>query len=288
MLIFAKIIYKKQNTMEKEALVEELKNRVGENDFGVLSGQTVDALVATFLPSFADDDKVTDDTWKLPVEVVKNYAGQYRHDLATKTAEEKTRLAKENESAAKALAEKQIAEFKAEWDKTHQTNPANGKKDDGEEKSAVEKALEAYNIKLFGEDGKGGLIGGKLNETSDFIASSKKAIEAEKISNIKKQLKDYLVEERKASRDAVVNLSIKELEVVSDSDIDELKIKVEKIYEERYKDFYGDSGKPFGGDSAGGTGNGGGSDEVTEYLKKRGEAAAKQAELTAKTKSLLR
>lgn len=274
--------------MEKEALIEGLKSKVGENDFGVLSGQTVDALVATFLPSFADDDKVTDETWKIPVEVVKNYAGQYRHDLATKTAEEKARLAKENENLAKSLAEKQIEEFKAEWAKTHNTKPANKNNDGDNEKSDVEKALEAYNIKLFGEDGKGGLIGGKLSETSDFIASSKKAIEAEKISNIKKQLKGYLVEERKASRDAVVNLSIRDLEITSDSDIDELKIKVEKIYEERYKDFYGDSGKPFGGDSAGGTGNGGGSDEVTEYLKKRGEAAAKQAELTAKTKSLLR
>lgn len=274
--------------MEKEALIEGLKSKVGENDFGVLSGQTVDALVATFLPSFADDDKVTDETWKIPVEVVKNYAGQYRHDLATKTAEEKARLAKENENLAKSLAEKQIEEFKAEWAKTHNTKPANENNDGNNEKSDVEKALEAYNIKLFGEDGKGGLIGGKLSETSDFIASSKKTIEAEKISNIKKQLKGYLVEERKASRDAVVNLSIRDLEITSDSDIDELKIKVEKIYEERYKDFYGDSGKPFGGDSAGGTGNGGGSDEVTEYLKKRGEAAAKQAELTAKTKSLLR
>lgn len=274
--------------MEKEALIEGLKSKVGENDFGVLSGQTVDALVATFLPSFADDDKVTDETWKIPVEVVKNYAGQYRHDLATKTAEEKARLAKENENLAKSLAEKQIEEFKAEWAKTHNTKPANENNDGNNEKSDVEKALEAYNIKLFGEDGKGGLIGGKLSETSDFIASSKKAIEAEKISNIKKQLKGYLVEERKASRDAVVNLSIRDLEITSDSDIDELKIKVEKIYEERYKDFYGDSGKPFGGDSAGGTGNGGGSDEVTEYLKKRGEAAVKQAELTAKTKSLLR
>lgn len=274
--------------MEKEALIEGLKSKVGENDFGVLSGQTVDALVATFLPSFADDDKVTDETWKIPVEVVKNYAGQYRHDLATKTAEEKARLAKENENLAKSLAEKQIEEFKAEWAKTHSTKPANENNDGNNEKSDVEKALEAYNIKLFGEDGKGGLIGGKLSETSDFIASSKKAIEAEKISNIKKQLKGYLVEERKASRDAVVNLSIRDLEITSDSDIDELKIKVEKIYEERYKDFYGDSGKPFGGDSAGGTDNGGGSDEVTEYLKKRSEAAVKQAELTAKTKSLLR
>lgn len=274
--------------MEKEALIEGLKSKVGENDFGVLSGQTVDALVATFLPSFADDDKVTDETWKIPVEVVKNYAGQYRHDLATKTAEEKARLAKENENLAKSLAEKQIEEFKAEWAKTHNAKPANENNDGNNEKSDVEKALEAYNIKLFGEDGKGGLIGGKLSETSDFIASSKKAIEAEKISNIKKQLKGYLVEERKASRDAVVNLSIRDLEITSDSDIDELKIKVEKIYEERYKDFYGDSGKPFGGDSAGGTGNGGGSDEVTEYLKKRSEAAVKQAELTAKTKSLLR
>lgn len=274
--------------MEKEALIEELKSRVGENDFGTLSGQTVDALVATFLPSFADDDKVTDETWKLPVDVFKNYAGQYRHDLATKTAEEKARLAKENESIAKTLAEKQIAEFKAEWDKNHKTESAGGENGGGGEKSEVEKALEAYNVKLFGEDGNGGILGSKLKESSDFILQSKKAAEAERISNIRQELRKYLADDRKASREPVINLAIRDLEVTSSSDIDKLKVEVEKIYESLYKDLYGDGGKPFGGDSAGGTGSGGGSDEVTEYLKKRGQEAAKQAELTAKTKSLLR
>nr|DAJ98095.1 MAG TPA: hypothetical protein [Caudoviricetes sp.] len=275
--------------MEKEALIRELKDRIGEPDFAVLSERTVDALVSPLIPSFADDEKITDESWTLPVAMLKNYIGQYRHDLAEGTEAEKVRLAKENEATIKNLSNKKFEEIKAEWEQKHKTEPTGNEGGKGEnEKSDVEKALEAYNIKLFGEDGKGGLIGGKLNETSDFIANSKKAAEAEKISNIKKRLKDYLVEERKASRDAVVNLAIKDLEVASDSDIDELKIKVEKIYEERYKDFYGDSGKPFGGDSAGGTGNDGGSDEVTEYLKKRSEAATKQAELTEKTKSLLR
>lgn len=275
--------------MEKEALIRELKDRIGEPDFAVLSERTVDALVSPLIPSFADDEKITDESWTLPVAMLKNYIDQYRHDLAEGTEAEKVRLAKENEATIKNLSNKKFEEIKAEWEQKHKTEPTGNEGGKGEnEKSDVEKALEAYNIKLFGEDGKGGLIGGKLNETSDFIANSKKAAEAEKISNIKKRLKDYLVEERKASRDAVVNLAIKDLEVASDSDIDELKIKVEKIYEERYKDFYGDSGKPFGGDSAGGTGNDGGSDEVTEYLKKRSEAATKQAELTEKTKSLLR
>lgn len=278
--------------MEKEALIEGLKSRVGENDFNVLSAETVDRLVTPLLPSFADDDKVTDESWIIPVTLFKNFAGQYRHQLATGSEAEKARLAKENETAAKALAEKQIAEFKAEWEKTHKTEPVDNKGGKGgnreEQEDAVAKALKAYNKELFGEDGKSGLIGGQLSAASEFIASSQKAAEAEKISKIQQQLKDYLVKERKASRDAVVNLSIKDLEITSTSDIDELKIKVEKIYEERYKDFYGDSGKPFGGDSAGGSGDGGGSDEVTEYLKKRNEDAANKAKIIEETKRLLR
>lgn len=275
--------------MEKEALIEGLKDKVGENDFKVLSAQTVDALAATFLPSFADDEKITDDTWKLPIEVCRNYAGQYRHDLATKITEEKNRLEKENENSVKALAEKQFEEFKAEWEKANKTTPVDNKNNGSKgDTDAVTKALEEYNKKLFGEDGKSGLIGGQLSATSEFIANSKKAAEAEKISLIKQGLKKYLVDDRKASREPVVNLAIKELVVKTDSDIDKLKVEVEKIYETYYKSFYGDGGKPFGGDTAGGSVNNGGHDEVSEYLKKRGESAAKQAEITQKVKANLR
>lgn len=277
--------------MEKEALIEGLKDKVGENDFGVLSEQTVDALVATFLPSFADDEKITDETWKLPIEVCKNYAGQYRHDLATKITEEKNRLEKENANSVKTLAEKKFAELKAEWEKANKNTDTDDKNkggNGGNTDDAVAKALEEYNKKLFGEDGKSGLIGGQLSATSEFIANSKKAADAEKISLIKQGLKKYLVDDRKASREPVVNLAIKELVVKTDSDIDKLKVEVEKIYETYYKNFYGDGGKPFGGDTAGGSVNNGGYDEVSEYLKKRGESAAKQAEITQKVKANLR
>lgn len=260
--------------MEKEALINELKAKVGEDNFSVLSGQTVDALVTTFLPSFADDEKITNDTWKLPVEVCKNYVGQYRHDLATKAAEEKARLEREKEEAVKTLVEKKLESLKAEWEKEHKNvkeetdnKPIHSDKDD-----FVVKAIEEYNKKLFGEDGKSGLIGGQLKATSDFIAESVKATEAEKIKTIKQQLKDYLQKDRKASREPVVNLSVGDLEITPKSDINELKIEVEKIYEERYKEFYGDGGKPFGGDTLGGD-NGDDTDlEVKKYLEARKKA----------------
>jgi len=273
--------------MEKEALIENLKEKVGENDFSVLSTQTVDALVTTFLPSFADDEKITDETWKTPVEVFRNYAGQYRHDLATKATDEKARLVKENEEVLKSLTEKQLAKIRAEWEKSHKTESSDEKKSDNVT-DAVTKALKEYNEKLFGEDGKSGLIGGQLSATSEFIANSKKTAEAEKISNIKQSLKEFLLEDRKASRDKVVNLSVRDLDVKPDSDIDKLKVEVEKIYEAYYKDFYGDSGKPFGGDSAGNAGENSGNSEVSEYLKKRGESTAKQAEIAQKIKDKLR
>ncbi len=273
--------------MEKEALIEELKTRVGENDFGVLSAQTVDALAATFLPSFADDEKITDDTWKLPIEVCRNYAGQYRHDLATKITEEKNRLEKENENSVKTLAEKQFEEFKAEWEKANKTTPVDNKNNGSKgDTDAVTKALEEYNKKLFGEDGKSGLIGGQLSATSEFIANSKKAAEAEKISTIKQQLKDYLTKERKASREPVVNLAIGGLDIKTDSNIDELKIQVEKIYEGRYKEFYGDGGKPYGGDSAGGKDDGSPDEDVKVYLenkRKADEEKAKKVEAIKKS-----
>lgn len=278
--------------MEKEALIESLREKVGENDFSVLSEKTIDALVTPFLSSFADDGKITDDTWAMPVAMLKNFVGQYRHDLAAGSDAEKQRLAKENETAARALAEKQFAEFKEEWEKTHKTVAGDDDKNKGgnggKSDDAVTRALEEYNKKLFGEDGKSGLIGGQLNATSEFIANSKKAADAEKISLIRQDLKRYLVDDRKASREPVVNLAIKELDVKKDSDIDKLKVEVEKIYETHYKSFYGDGGKPFGGDTAGGSGKDGGHDEVSEYLKKRGESAAKQAEIMQKVKGLLR
>lgn len=269
--------------MEKEALIEALKEKVGENDFSVLSAQSIDALVTPLLPSFADDEKITDDSWILPVSMLKNFAGQYRHDLAAGSEAEKVRLAKENEAVVKNLANKEFEKFKAEYEEKHGQKPdgKNNGGDEGQGENAVTKALNEYNIKLFGPDGKSGLIGGQLNATSEFIKASQKAAEAEKISSIKQQLKSYLSDDRGASREPIINLAIGDLEISASSNIDELKLNVEKIYEARYKEFYGDSGKPFGGNSAGGIDDGEPDEDVAKYIEGKALADKAKAEKMA-------
>ena len=72
--------------MEKEILIQNLRERLGADKSGVISDRTMDALAQEWLPQFADDSKITDETWKFPVLMLNNYAGQKLHDDAA-TAE---------------------------------------------------------------------------------------------------------------------------------------------------------------------------------------------------------
>lgn len=67
--------------MEKESLIEGLRSRLGDNAAAV-SDRSYDEIATAALPMFADDDKVTDDTWKVPVQMLSSLVGQYRHDVA--------------------------------------------------------------------------------------------------------------------------------------------------------------------------------------------------------------
>lgn len=264
--------------MEKEALIEQLKEKVGETDFSVLSEKTVDALVTPLLPSFADDEKVTEDSWTMPVNLFKNFVGQYRHELAQGSEAEKQRIAKENESKVKHLAEDLFSQFKKDWEEKHSFPlKEDDKKGDVEKPSETEDLLKKLEGRLFGEDGKGGLIGGKLTAVEAFIDDTKKKEEAKNVEEIKHQLKDYLMKERKAGREAVVDLAISLSDIQSDGNISEQKVQVEKIYEEQYRRFYGDGGKPYGGDSTGGRNEADPDDDVKAYLEKRKKADEERA-----------
>ncbi len=273
--------------MEKEALIQQLKEKVGETDFGVLSEKTVDALVTPLLPSFADDEKVTEDSWTMPVNVFKNFIGQYRHELAQGSEAEKQRIAKENESKVKQLADTLFARYKEDWEKSHPAlNEDNGEGDNKNVKpSDTEDLLKKLEGRLFGEDGKGGLIGGKLTAVESFIDDARQREETKKVEEIKRQLKDYLVKERKAGREAVVDLAIELSGIKSDGNISEQKVQVEKIYEEQYRRFYGDGGKPFGGDSTGDGNDTDPDEDVKAYLEKRKQADEERAKRLSEVKS---
>lgn len=172
-------------------------------------------------------------------------------------------------------------EFEAKWAEDHKptppaTDPKNKPDDKGGDEDkvakAVSEALKGYNTKLFGEDGKSGLIGAQLASTSEFIKQSNAKAKEARIESMRKELKDYLVG-KKASREPVINLAIKEMNLDDDTDIDKAKIEVEKSYEAKFKEFYGDGGKPFGGESAGG-----GEANPDEDVKKFLESRAKERE----------
>ena len=116
--------------MEKEILIQNLRERLGADKSGVISDRTMDALAQEWLPQFADDSKITDETWKFPVLMLNNYAGQKLHDDAA-TAE---KLKKEFGDKLNQDLEKKIKEAKeaaiAEYIKAHpapqDTNGGNG------------------------------------------------------------------------------------------------------------------------------------------------------------------
>lgn len=262
--------------MEQETLVSELRTRVGDPD---ISERTISQVAQSALPMFADDSKITDDLWNFAVTTVKSAVGQERADRKDWITKQQETLAANDKTAR----DKWQKEFEEKWRKEHDAKPIPPKPAENDNvEEAVKKALGDYNTKLFGEDGKGGLIGAQLASTSEFIKQSNAKAKEQKIESIRKELKDYLVG-KKASREPVINLAIKEMTLDENTDIDKAKIEVEKTYESKFKEFYGDGGKPFGGDSAGGEGSANPDEEVKRYLE---SLAAKQADRQKRTDAL--
>ncbi len=272
--------------MEKTNLVQEFRTRVGEDNHEFISDQTFESMADVYLPRFAEDDKINDDTWKEPIAALKNFAGQAKASRMKFAKDFETQNAEKQKKAV----DDAVAAAKAEWEKTNGKGGGGKGKGDGDGdgdgngdggNNDVTKALEDYNKKLFGEDGKSGLIGGQLYVTSEFIKTQTENQEKARLAEIGKSLKDYLVGE-KATKDPAINLAIKEIVggIKKDEtpDIDVLKLKVKKQYEEVYKEWYGNGGKPFGGESAGGEEGGGVDDEVRKYLDEKDKADKARAE----------
>lgn len=265
--------------MEKEALIQGFKERLGDNA-SVVSDRSYEEIANVALPSFADDSKITDDTWKLPVQMLNTLVGQYRHDVADGIAKGKTQWAAEADTANKKLVDDQVAAFKAQWEKDHQA-PAKDKETPAQTEEEKRKAemtefvksiLAENNKQLLAEDGAIGKLSKSMN---GFMETYNKQQRETLVSGLQKQVRSYLKDELHADSDPSVNLAIKQLEIGENPDIDALKLQAKKNYEEVYKEFYGNGAQPYGGK---GTGSHSGSGLVDEYIKNKAAVATKEAQ----------
>ena len=267
--------------MEKNLLIQNLKSKAGIDN---LSDRTFDEIATAYLPMFADDEKITDETWNLPVTVLKSMSGQLRHEVAEGITKGKTQWETEQKSSQQKAIDDAVSAAKEEWEKSIQNSQQNQNQQQQEqEKSLDDKIAAAIAKAMEGVTGEEGSIGKLAKQFTDYIAKAEQEKKDALVNKIRDDLKSYLLDVRLADREPVVNLAIKEMEIKDDSDFDKLKIEVEKKYEKLYKDFYGDSGS---GPYAGGAGGGSNSNkEFEEYIKQHkaeADAAAKEAEALEK------
>lgn len=263
--------------MEKDILIQNLRTRVGEDNCKSISDKTFDGIAESVLPMFANDENITDETYSLPVAALIQFAGQKRHD-------------------EKAFAEKFKADYARQYDQQHQK--------DVEDRiaKAVEKAIEDYKSQ-HPENSKGGEDGskepenlderignavakalknltgeegelGKLSKTvTDFMKSQADREKTEAKIRVKSQLRKHLLD-LKANNEACVDDALDDIEYGESPKFEDLKQSAIEAYEKRYKRYYANGGKPFGGESGG---TKGGEDFVKERIAKLKEENERNA-----------
>ena len=255
--------------MEKETLIQNLKAKVGEDDFSVLSQRSIDSIIDPLLPMFSDDDKVTDETYTLPVNMLKSYIGQYRHDIAEGMKSGKTAW---EEAKAKAIDEA-VKTARSQWeaDQAKKVDEPKPDKEPADDPKPVRPSADEITAKVISTlTGNDGALG-KMNATlKDFINTYNQRQRQETVEALRQTLRDYLIDELGADKEPVVNLAISETKIPDNVNIEQLKSDVKNRYESRYKEFYGDM-------SAGGKNGafGGAKDSVdafNAFIKERKQA----------------
>ncbi len=255
--------------MEKESLINSLKERIGENDFAAISRRSVETIIEPLLPMFADDEKVTDETYALPVALLKSFIGQSRHDIADAVKAEKSRLETEKDNAVRDAVEALRAEYEKDKDKDKEPDPDNGKESQDDIDGLIAAKIKEAFTGLTGKDG----ALGKLTESfNTFIDAYNKEREAESANDLKKRLTEAL-ERLGADQPTVVELAIEKLDFKSGKDFDSLLGEAKSGYEGLYKRLYSNGPMPFAGDS----GDSDASTGFKSYLKRKQDEADRQA-----------
>lgn len=252
--------------MEKTALIQNLKLKIGEDNAKVISDRTFDGIANVYLPLFADDSAITDETWKYPVAALNEFAGQKRFDEKNFTEKYKSEFAaqheKDVEERIRVASEKALEEYKKAHPEKKVEEEVN--KDDIDKKvnEAVANAIKG----LTGTDSE---LGKSLSTITDFLKKQADREKTESKNRVRQELKKHLVD-LKANNEACIDDALDDIEYGDSPTFDALKQSAIDAYEKRYKRYYADGGKPFGGQSSGGGGE-------NSYVKDRIEQLKKEA-----------
>jgi len=253
--------------MEKTKLIENLKTRVGEDNCKVISDKTFEGIAESVLAQFENDENITEDTWKLPVATLIQFAGQKRFDEKTFAEEFKKEYAsqheKDVEERIKTATQKALEDYKKEHPENGGGSGGNGLKAEDIVKSVLES--------LNSEDG---ALGKFTKQFNDFVKSQNEREKTAVLNKVKTELKQHLID-LKANVPACIDDALDDIDYGETPTFESLKQKAIDAYEKRYKRYYPDGGKPFGG----GAGGGGGEDDT--YVKQRLKQLEEEAKANA-------
>lgn len=253
--------------MDKESVIASLQERVGETDFSAISRRSVESIIEPLMPTFADDEKVTDETWALPVALIKNFVGQSRHDIADAV---KAAKAKQDEDMAKAVKDA-VEAAKLEWEKGNKDpEPKPKPADPTDVDSIINKKLEEA---IAGLTGKEGALGKLTDSFNTFITNFNAQRKAESEAEVKKRIYNSL-EELGADKPAVIELAVEKLKIGENAEYADLLSQAKAEYESQYKRFYADGSQPF----MGGGGEQTSSDSFKAFIDSKKKEADRQAE----------
>jgi hypothetical protein len=265
--------------MEKDVLIQNLKEKLGSDTASVICDRTFDGISSIYLDSFKEDDKGTDDTYKPLLTVLKEFAGQKRHDEKDFTEKFKADYEKQHENDVKDKITLAVAKAIEDYKKEHpEPNPDKDKdkdKNKDTDKDLDTKIAEAVAKAIGGLTSEEGAIGKLTGTVNSFINTYNEREKSAKEDSIRAELKEYL-KGRKANGEAVVDLVVGQIQIGEKPNLAELKVLAERDYEANYKKFYGEGAPAFGGNGNGGAGGG-----DTSFVKERIEALKKEAKESA-------
>lgn len=261
--------------MEKDILIQNLKEKLGNDTASVISDRTFDGISSLYLDSFKEDDKVSDDTYKPVLAVLKEFAGQKRFDEKAFVEKYKADYEKQHEKEVGDKITLAVAKAIEDYKKEHPEKKEEPKKEEPkkDEKDLDTKIAEAIAKAIGGLTAEDGAIGKLTGTVNSFISSYNEHEKNVRDNAIREQLREYLVG-RKANGPAVVDLVLEKIQIGEKPNLAELKVLAERDYEASYKKFYGEGAPAFGGNGNGGAGGGG----DTSFVKERIEALKKEAE----------
>lgn len=247
--------------MEKDILIQNLRTRIGEDNASIISDKTFDGIATAYLPMFSDDSKITDELWNYPVAVLNAYAGQKRHDdkvFAEKyKSDYEAQHQKDVDARVAEATAKAIEEFKKGLENAGgEGGEGEGAKPDPKADDGMEERMRAFMENALKERDK--QIEDFKNTIKELTESQKEREKTARIGSVKSALKQHLLD-LKANNEACIDDALDSIDFGDEPSLDDFKQTAVAAYEKRYKRYYGDGGKPFGGESAGGSGGGSGS-----------------------------